>query len=121
MCAFADVTSLTLSADEIIIGCNNPAKNAVCSVGNRKVSISTIAVDPENDVLTYVYKVSGGEIVGTGNEVVWDLRDVKPGTHTITAGVDDGCGVCGKTVTKTVVVKECPDCSEDQKNESEKP
>lgn len=110
-CTFASVTDLTLSENEIIIGCKNPAKNQSCPVGYERISVTTLAIDPENDVLTYHYTVSGGKIVGEGKEVVWDLRGVKPGTYTITAGVDDGCGVCGETKTKTVIVKECPACS----------
>ncbi len=31
-----------------------------------------------------------------------------PGTYTITAGADDGCGVCGNIVTKRVTVTRCP-------------
>ncbi|MEZ5424767.1 MAG: hypothetical protein R2747_00760 [Pyrinomonadaceae bacterium] len=107
----ADVNDLALSANEIIIGCSEPAKKNSCSIGDGRISVTTTAVDPEGDVLTYIYKVSGGKIVGSGKEVVWDLWGVKPGTYNITAGVDDGCGICGKTVTRTVVVKECPDCS----------
>ena len=117
----ADVKEINLSESKIIIGCSNPEKKGNCSIGDRKISVNTTSVDPDNDVLTYVYKVSGGKIVGTGAEVVWDLSGVKPGTYTITAGVDDGCGVCGKTVTKTVTVEECPDCSKDQITEPEKP
>lgn len=71
----------------------------------RTLSVTTDARDPENDVLTYNYVISGGTIKGRGANVVWDLTGVLPGTYTITAGVDDGCGICGKTVTKTVVVK----------------
>ena len=71
----------------------------------RTIAVTTVAVDPENDVLTYKYVISGGTIKGSGAKVVWDLTGVPPGTYTITAGVDDGCGICGKTVTKTVVVK----------------
>lgn len=71
----------------------------------RAISVATVAVDPENDVLTYNYVVSGGKINGRGANVVWDLTGVAPGTYTITAGVDDGCGICGRTVTKTVIVK----------------
>ncbi len=106
----ASVTNLTLSASEIIIGCNNPAKNKSCSDGNTEISVTTEATDPENDVLTYNYIVSGGKIVEEGKQVVWDLWGVQPGTYTITAGVDDGCGICGQTKTQTVVVKTCPDC-----------
>jgi hypothetical protein len=69
--------------------------------------VTTTAVDPENDVLTYNYTVSGGRIVGQGANVSWDLTGAQPGTYTITAGVDDGCGVCGKTQTRTITVTEC--------------
>jgi len=89
----ANVTELHLSALEI-----DTASTAT-------VSVRTIAIDPENDVLTYNYIVTGGRIVGTGASVTWDLTGVAPGSYTITAGVDDGCGICGKTMTKTVVVK----------------
>ena len=37
----------------------------------------------------------------------WDLSGVAPGTYTITAGVDDGCRICGKTKTRTLTVAEC--------------
>lgn len=106
------VDSITLSANEIIIGCVDSAESGSCVDNNREISVTTSAVDPENDVLTYEYNVSGGTIVGKGAEVMWDLTGVKPGTYTITAGVNDGCGICGQTKTQTVVVKECLDCSE---------
>ena len=108
---FANVTELTLSETEIIAGCNNyEEKNRSCSVDKQKVSVKTTAVDPEIDVLTYNYVVSAGKIIGAGANVVWDLSGVKPGVYTITAGVNDGCGVCGETKTEVVTVKECPDC-----------
>lgn len=72
---------------------------------NSTISVVTTAVDPENDVLTYNYKVTGGKIIGTGARVVWDLTGVPAGTYTIMVGVDDGAGIAGKTVTKTVIVK----------------
>lgn len=108
---FADVTALSVSDSEIKGGCQpgfRPKEGEVCSE-STSVTVTTTAVDPENDVLTYNYTVSGGRIVGTGSSVTWDLSGVAPGTYTITAGVDDGCGLCGKTQTQTVVVAEC-DC-----------
>ena len=104
----ANVTNLLLTQIEIIATCPKDSKS--CSDKTRTIEISTEAVDPENDVLTYSYIVSGGRIIGTGAYVVWDLSGVAPGTYTITAGVDDSCGVCGQTQTKTVKVVECPDC-----------
>ena len=65
----------------------------------------TTASDPENDVLAYNYYVTGGLIRGTGRSVVWDLTGVPRGIYTITAGVDDGCGICGRTITKSITVR----------------
>ena len=101
----AYITELTLNFNEIIIGCINEEKSKNCSNNDGKISVTTVAFDPENDILTYRYTVSAGRIIGKGAKVVWDLSGVQPGTYTITAGVDDGCGVCSETVTKTVVVK----------------
>lgn len=104
----ANVTNLILSAEEITADCTEKIKNKKHLEKVNKISLQTIAVDPETDVLIYHYTVSGGKIVGQGAKVVWDLTGVQPGTYTITAGVDDGCGVCGVTQTRTVTVKECP-------------
>ena len=105
---FADVTDLILSAEEIITDCADKTRNKNRPAKFNKISVQTVAVDPENDVLTYQYTVSGGKIVGQGANVVWDLTGASPGTYTITAGVDDGCGVCGRTKTQTIVVRDCP-------------
>ncbi|HEX8288954.1 MAG TPA: hypothetical protein VF556_13210 [Pyrinomonadaceae bacterium] len=101
----ANVANLILNRSEITIEENKSAKKSRFSK-NAKVSVVTEATDAENDVLTYNYSVSGGKIVGQGAKVVWDLSGVEPGIYTITAGVDDGCGVCGQTITKTVLIKE---------------
>jgi hypothetical protein len=106
---FANVTNLELSETTVTNGCpagQVPAEGVTCSP-DMIVDVRTTAVDPENDVLTYVYTVSGGRITGTGANVAWDLTGVSPGTYTITAGVDDSCGVCGTTQTKTVTVANC--------------
>ena len=108
-CPVAGVTNLTLSAAELVV-CPDGAKNKKCSNNKMEISVATEATDPEDDLLTYHYNISGGRIIGEGAKVIWDLSGVEPGTYTITAGVDDGCGICGPTVTKTVTVKECPDC-----------
>ncbi|MDQ3179723.1 MAG: hypothetical protein M3Q33_04305 [Acidobacteriota bacterium] len=108
---FADVTNLGLSSNRVTIPCpaeQQPREGTTCS-DSQSVSVTTTAVDPENDVLTYNYTVSGGRIVGQGANVTWDLSGATPGTYTITAGVDDGCGVCGKTQTQTITVEAC-DC-----------
>lgn len=105
---FADVTDLILSAEEIITDCADKTRNKNRLEKVNKISVQTVAVDPENDVLTYQYTVSGGKIVGQGANVVWDLTGASPGIYTITAGVDDSCGVCGRTKTQMVIVRACP-------------
>ncbi len=108
---FADVTNLELSETRVTGRCEpgfQPREGTTCS-DDMSVGVTTTAVDPEGDVLTYNYTVSGGRVVGQGANVQWDLTGAQPGTYTITAGVDDSCGVCGKTQTKTIEVATC-DC-----------
>jgi len=70
-----------------------------------KFQVDTTAQDPDNDVLTYNYVVSGGKIVGVGARVVWDLSGSALGTYKITVGVDDGCGICGRILSKVITIK----------------
>jgi hypothetical protein len=108
----ANVSYLNLSATELAAECINNPQNKNRPNKTGKISVETVATDPENDVLTYNYEVSGGKIIGTGAKIVWDLTGVKPGTYTITAGADDGCGICGTTKTQTVIVREYPNCKQ---------
>ncbi len=107
----ANVTALTVSDSEVTLPCpaGQRSKSGGCN-DNTTINVNTTAVDPENDVLTYNYTVSGGRVVGSGASVQWDLSGLQPGSYTITAGVDDGCGLCGQTKTETVRVVSCPDC-----------
>ncbi len=93
-CFTANVTRLTLDQSEITSG------------GVKEIKVSTEAYDRDGDTLLYFYKISGGEIIGSGPRVIWNLSGAAPGSYTITAAVDDGCGLCGLTVTKTVRVVE---------------
>jgi hypothetical protein len=123
-----DVYNLMLSLPEITASCSLPdeTENKTCSDGAKVIAVFAVAEDPENDELVFDFKVSGGKIIDeskvekwdmpmrfrktSGKKVLWDLSGVKSGAYTITAAVDDGCGFCGKSITKTVVVKECSDC-----------
>lgn len=106
---FANVTAVNLDTTTITLPCppgTRPKEGTTCS-DVSSVKVNTVASDIENDVLTYNYTVTGGRIVGTGANVSWDVTGLRPGTYTITAGVDDGCGLCGKTETRTITVVEC--------------
>jgi len=71
----------------------------------KDVSITTKAYDTDDDVLIYRYTVTGGKIIGQGPNVTWSLKGLQPGIYQITAGVDDGCGLCARTMTKVVTIK----------------
>lgn len=111
----ADVTDLSLSSDHLVLPCEpgqRPNEGKPSPSKTMLIDVVTRAADPDDDPLVYVYTVSGGQIVGRGSKVQWDMKDAAPGTYTITAGVDDGCGICGKTVTRTITIEECtPSCS----------
>lgn len=113
---FANVNEVTLSTNEITVSCS-----AVDSADGRNCTddAQLIEVQVEADAspcsswdFTYNYTISAGRIIGQGEKIVWDLSGVKPGKYTITAGVDNGCGVCGTTKTETVTVKKCDDCGQ---------
>lgn len=108
----ANVDAVNLSDETITLPCPPGTRSRSGSCGeSAMINVSTSASDAENDVLTYNYSVSGGRIIGSGANVQWDLSGVQAGTYTITAGVDDGCGVCGRTQTRTVRIVECTDCA----------
>ncbi len=110
----ADVTDLTLSTDLLVESCppgQRPMEGSPNPSETMVIDVTTQAFDEDNDPLVYKYTVSGGEIIGKGANVKWDLSGALPGLYTITAAVDDGCGYCGKTISKAVTVTECdPSC-----------
>lgn len=112
---FANVDSVTLSSTEIVIPCppgTIQREGARCPEGSTITVGTRASSNDPTDVLTYNYTVSGGRIVGSGANVTWDLSGVRPGTYTITAGADNGCGVCGTTKTETITVRQCEGCVE---------
>ncbi len=99
-----NVTNLALDKTEIRLPCPDAEP---ASAPDSRVEVNVTADDADGDVLTYNYVISGGRIVGQGKKVVWDISKIRAGTYSITAGVDDGCGICGKTQTKMLTVQEC--------------
>lgn len=99
-----DVTELDLDRSELKLKKHEDPDKPPAYDNELHTDVTTTAADPEGDVLTYNYTIPGGRIVGTGAKVRWDLNGVQAGTYTITVGVDDGCGICGKTVTRSVTI-----------------
>jgi hypothetical protein len=99
-----DVTDIALEKTELHIPPRKDNEQKPVHTDELIVGVTVTAQDPEGDTLTYNYTISGGRIVGTGAKVSWNLNGVLPGTYTITSGVDDGCGICGKTMTRSITV-----------------
>ncbi|MCA1590499.1 MAG: hypothetical protein LC734_08945, partial [Acidobacteria bacterium] len=109
-----NVTAFTLDRDHVRFLCPLPRGEPNRTVSGREMTIEleTKFEDKENDIVTYNYKVSGGRIVGTGARVYWNLDGLAAGTYEVAAGVDDGCGICGTTMKKSVTVSEAaPNCA----------
>ncbi|MEP6904155.1 MAG: hypothetical protein ABJA66_20725, partial [Actinomycetota bacterium] len=105
------IKDVILSQNEILTICPLPKKTRyVCPNNRQSIEISTTVENIGTNVITYSYKVSSGKIIGNGENVIWDLSGVEPGTYTISGFIDYSCGNCGKTITKEVKVVECPDC-----------
>jgi len=88
-----EITDVTLSATEI--------------VGKERVAVSAKATDADNNPLTYQWSATGGEIIGTGNNVIWIAPDCKTigsasASYDITVTVNDG--QCPVTQTRTITV-----------------
>jgi hypothetical protein len=68
-----------------------------------EVRLRALASDPDRDPLLYTWSTTGGRIRGDGADVVWELKGAQPGTYTVTAMVDDGCGCQSFESTSMVV------------------
>lgn len=78
--------------------------SVVQSLEERKFEIAVTADDPENDVMTFIYLVTVGQITSKGAKAIWDLTGVKPGTYEIKVAADDGVGPRGLWVTKSITI-----------------
>jgi photosystem II stability/assembly factor-like uncharacterized protein len=102
------VTVLNLSHVEISSNC--APSDTRCS-SKRRISVLTTAVAPEASSFEYAYTVSAGKIIGDGAHVEWDLSNVPPGKHFITAGINMpylrcmAWGALGKTQTQEILIK----------------
>jgi hypothetical protein len=68
-------------------------------------NVGVTADDPENDVLTYTYRVQAGRIEGVGARTVWNLEGAPKGTYEIKVAVDDGTGPRGLWASRLVTIK----------------
>jgi outer membrane protein OmpA-like peptidoglycan-associated protein len=60
------------------------------------VQITATASSPDNAPLTYSWRTTGGQIVGSGASVSFDSSGLTPGRSTVTGHVDDGRGLAAE-------------------------
>jgi hypothetical protein len=69
----------------------------------EKVGISASAQDTSGTPLTYTWRTTGGQIIGSGASVTFDTTGLAPGTYTITGRVENGKGGAADCTTDVTV------------------
>ncbi len=108
----ATLESVTLSKNSVPTWCpfSPDGLNTVCSKQEAQIEVVSVAKNPNREPVNFIYVVTGGEIVGSGPRVIWDLHKAQAGKHSITVGMGEGMVVRGKTITKPVQMVGCPVC-----------
>ena len=73
-----------------------------------QVTDSTGAVIANANIVVTNTATGQSRTVQSNDDGLYSVFPLIPGTYTITVGVDDGCGVCGKTITREIKVVETP-------------
>jgi hypothetical protein len=108
-----DGIEVTLDKKVLVQWCNVrfQSRNQECSKDGTRVNVSTTVKGQDSNRLTITYKVSGGQIIGQGSNVIWDLSNQRPGVYAITVSVTGRGGVKkSKSLTKKIRLRECPEC-----------
>jgi len=103
------VNSVTASSSSITRPCPEGTSSDTCPTSaNYVVQLTANATDPENDVLTYTWTVTGGKISGEGKNVTWDLTGSQPGSYTASVQVSDASHSASGTANVTIA--DCSNC-----------
>jgi hypothetical protein len=68
------------------------AFTGTCSASGLTLDVIVNYSDPDGDILLLKYEVTGGQIIGEGGHVQWNLARVPPGSYKATVTVDDQHG-----------------------------
>jgi hypothetical protein len=102
--------SVSSSSPTLTIECAGGAKDENCPLSqDRQIQLTADSQDPEGTRLLYSWAVTAGTIIGEGNNVSWELKDVTVRTYTATVTVSDGSFHTLSSST-TVTVTNCPNC-----------
>jgi hypothetical protein len=120
---FAEIERIELDRNEVVIPCVckgviRHESEFLCMMDENDerlkeiglITVKAFVRNPKNKPLSYEYEVSGGKITGQGDQVVWDLTGIRPGTYTITASIKGKRRISTETKTLSAVIREC-DCT----------
>ena len=69
----------------------------------ERVGVSAVVHDESGTPLTYMWRTTGGKIIGSGASVVFDSTGLAPGTYTITGRVQDQKGLAADCQVQVTV------------------
>lgn len=78
------------------------------SIASLQVGLTAIT-EAFNKQADYLYRVTGGRVVGEGRKVTWDLSEVGPGVYTATVEVQDNKKHRALSSVE-VTIRNCRDC-----------
>ena len=101
---------LKLSSHSAPIWCPISTRDSqICSKSGEKLKISAVAASSSKKRRIFRFYVTGGKIIGTGANVIWDLSEVGKEEYRITAWLENETRR-GRSISKTVKREECPVC-----------
>lgn len=107
------VEKIELTKKVLRISCgegSRPSDGVECG-DDMAIGVTTISDNFKSDEIIYDYEVSGGQIVGQGKNVIWDLKDALPGTYRISVSIKDKQRkIIGKTKDEILTVERCDCC-----------
>ncbi len=106
----AEIASIELDKESVSTVCPISRPHTECNEDDARIRVRVHTKEVPKTESTYYYIPSGGRIMGSGPEVVWDLSEVPPGNYTISVGVGRDDVIAGETLSKTITVRECDVC-----------
>ena len=105
---------LTLELDRTVLETYCPLEAVPeprsCDQKVARIKVTTRNNDTIDKRRSYYYQVSGGRILGSGPEVIWELETSTPGTYTIQASTGSNRILDGSSARSELVIRVCPVC-----------
>jgi hypothetical protein len=103
--------SIQIKLDKGVLHTRCPGAEYFCVDDITQVKVSTSLGPGFDSSVEYYYQVSGGRIIGSGPEVIWEIENTMArGIYTISVGVGKDRILSGETASASITMEECPEC-----------